>query len=761
MIKKIFLFSLFLAISFSLDISPQMVESAKQQYGVSDAQLQEMAKQYVEPNYAQVAPTEKQKINNNKSEETKMDSDIAEEETEETTQEEPLISAKFPKNLKLFGYNIFNQVAMTFTPLRNIPVGGDYVLGTGDELKIYLWGNIQQNFSVVVDAQGNIDLPRVGRLTISNLPLERASKLIETEMGKHFANFTMEVTMGQLKTIPVFVLGAVKTPGKYNVDSLSTLLHALYSSGGPSTRGTLRNIQLIRDNKVFRLVDLYDLFLYGKNSSDILLRANDIIFVPAIGSVVAVDGAVKNPAIFEINDNTSLYDLFSMAGEFTRNSYVKNINIIRKNNDSDNFELKTVSFASWNDFLVLSKRITLREGDLVNVISLSDDLKGWIEISGDVLRSGIYSTDKVSNMKDLIELAGGLSFTAFLDRAHIHRTTSANNTEIIAVSLSANNLEEITLKEFDRVTIYSNRDRLLKRQVSIVGEVNKASTHDFFQGMTIKDLLFLANDYTFFADRTYLQIFRTLTKDVEKIIEINKFDESFLNTKLHPLDKVFIRRDPHFRDYGTVVLEGEVLYPGSYPLYKDETLAELIERAGGFQEDAFISALELYRDVNSNKSFFSLQKTESNERNLKIISSLADFNRIRINYYGLFVQHNLEYDIVLRDGDRIVIPKVSAEINVVGGVYNAGAFIYSQNSTLGDYLNKAGNFRKDADEQEIFVVHASGTVTKTNKRNHPIQRGDSIIVPTKEIQEVDIVKAILDFTQILFNVATTWAVIFK
>ena len=764
--KLLFILLSILSLSFSIDITPQMVNAAQKQYNVSDAQVEQLAQQYTNNEDSIVTENIEKKVA--KREKKAPVVPVVEIKDKKETSEEmsSFVSAKFPSELTQFGYDVFNQVSKTFTPLRNIPVARDYVLGPGDELKIYLWGNIQQNFSVVVDALGNIDLPKVGRMTVSNLSLERASKLIETELGKHFANFTLEVTMGQLKTIPVFVLGAAKTPGKYNVDSLSSVLHVLYASGGPSNKGSLRNIRLIRDSRTYRIIDLYDLLLYGDNSSDILLKSGDIIFIPSVGPVAAIKGAVKNPAIFEIQESTNLYDLTRMAGEYTRNSYIKEINIIRKNIETGRFELKTVSFPSLNDFKALSKKIDINDGDIVDIISLSDELRDWIEVKGEVVRPGRYSKGKAKNLAQLLGVAGGVTEKAYQDRANIYRITTNNQYMILGVSLTGNDLEKISLQEFDKVVIYSNEERHQQYQVRIKGEVVKPITQDYFEGLTIRDLLFLANGYTPFADKTNIQILRRLTVEENKVIELKGITDSVLDTKLEAFDEVYIRKSAQYEYYGAVSLKGKVMNPGTYPLYKNETFIQLIERAGGLRDDAFVSGIKFYRNLEDNLSQETTQMVDSQQSSIKFVSELANVNRLKVNFQELLSRKDdKEYlkqnNVVLRDGDFIEVPVIPQEIRVVGGVYNPGSFMFKENYSMGYYLVNAGNFRKDADPGEVYVVKADGTVKKTNDGGFMISRGDTIVVPTRKYEEVNLVKVLLDWTQVIFNIATTWFVVFK
>jgi len=770
--KKIILqLVLLLAFAYAVDITPQMINTAKQQYGVTDAQVKQAAGVYLDEN--DMIPTMNVYRTAPKPEMVVFDSEQEEEPKEEVDTEEddllnPIVSAKFPSGLKQFGYDVFNQLALTFTPLTNVPVAGDYILGPGDELKIYLWGNIQQNFSVIVDSEGVIELPKVGRVTVVNLSLDKASRVIESEMSKHFANFTMDITMGQLKTIPVFVLGAVETPGKYNVGSLSTVLNVLYASGGPTKRGSLRRVRVIRNNKTVKWIDLYDLLVYGDKSSDILLKPGDTIFVPTVGDVAAIHGSVKNPAIYEIRNSTKLADLITMAGKYTRDTYINDINIIRKDLATGEFKLKTLSFPTWKDFLALSKQISIKDGDIVELMSLSTELKDWVEVKGEISQPGRYSLTKSKSLKQLVETAGGLTEMTYLDRVNIFRLNANNSYTVMGASLKDLGEKEFKLQQYDKVVIYSNEERNNKFTVSIGGEVNEPKDFVYYKGITVRDMLSLANGYSPYADTKNIQILRKYTKEDNKVFELNSVEAiDILATELAPFDEVYIRKSSNYDYYGSVALTGRVFYPGIYPLYKNETFTKLVQRAGGFRDDAFIGGIKYYRNLDdevSKETEAHMDKTDVSS--IKLVSELTDVNRLKVDFKELFEKSSdngyvERYDVVLRAGDSIDVPLVPQEVRVIGGVYNAGSFLYVNDSNMGYYLDKAGNFRKDADQGEVYVVKANGTVHRSTDRGLHVNKGDTVVIPTRTFKEIDPLELILDWTQVIFNVATTWAVIFK
>ncbi|MDD5456518.1 MAG: SLBB domain-containing protein [Candidatus Margulisbacteria bacterium] len=749
-----FVFNLVLAA-----LPPVNIDALKKQYNVSDAEIKSAAETYLNSNPAQTVQNNKPILNDNGVISEKAVEIPKAAEIKQEPEFRSIIESKFPKELKQFGYDVFNQVSLTFTPLENIPVGGDYILGAGDELIVYLWGNIQQNFNLIIDTDGTVILPKAGKVNVANLTLSDAKRIINNLMEKYFANFTMDITLGKLKTIDVFILGEVKTPGRYNLNSLSTFLYGLYASGGPTKIGTLRNIQLIRDRRLYKTIDLYDLLIYGDKSDDIQLKKGDTIYVPKIADTAAIKGEIKVPAIYELKENTTMYSLLAMSGKYTRSTYFREVNLIRRGTDSDQFRLQTLTFKSYDDFINNSKKIPIENGDIIDIKAISDQIDNWVDIEGDVLHPGLYEYGKVQNLQALLTLAGGFNKTAYLDRVEIYRMTTSNMDEILPINAKETDLKNISLEMFDKIKVYSTSELNKNYNLSIQGEVSKPGNFVYYQNMTLEDLVFKAGDFKYNADKEKIYVMRKMTTSNNKIIEVkNNEIKTFV---LQPLDEVFIKSVRDFDVAGTVEIRGETMQPGIYPIYKNETLSMFIKRIGGFTDEAYIPGIEFYRVNNNLNLLQSINKTSSsNEILVQNIMSLSNFNRIRMDAGALFYKNVMDEDLKLQDKDSIVVPPIPQTVGVVGGVYNQGMFVYKENRNMQYYLNDAGLFRKDADTPEIFVIHADGTVSKTNDFGTGVQKGDIIVVPTKEIKDFDLVKTILDWTQIIFNIAVTWKVVF-
>ncbi len=673
------------------------------------------------------------------------------------------IEKSFPAELKQFGYDTFSNARISLSPMQNISVGSDYILGPGDELNIYLWGNIQQNFTVNVDNDGTILIPKAGKVMVANQSLSDAKRIITRVMENNFANFTLDITLGKIRNIEVFVLGEAVLPGRYNLSALSTILYALYAAGGPTKIGTMRNVQLIRDKKVYKILDLYDLLLFGDKSDDISLKRGDTVYIPKIGEVVGIKGEVKVPAIYEIKDKSSLYNLYSMAGKNTRYTYIKELNIVRRDTDKDEFRLQTLTYKSIEEFTANSKKFDLDNGDIIEVKALSDKIENWVVVSGEVKYPGLYDYSKNNTLGELLNISGGLTPFGYSKRIEILRVTD-NKESIIAVDISVENPNNTKLLMFDKIMVYDTNKISTTFNVKIEGEVNTPGIYPYKVNMTVADLIFKAGQLTPFADKEHVVVLKTLSPSINKIIELDNNDN--LKYALSENDTVFIHKTTNLESWGVVELKGEVNYPGKYPLYKDETLTQIIKRAGGIKNDVNFEGIAIYRKSVINQKILNSYSTiqeKNQEKNTDYSFSpyLTDFNRLRVNFYKLFSSNDLEEDIVLQNEDIINIPKKSVDVTVIGGVNNQGTYLYKEHHNLGYYINVCGAYKKDADIGETYIVHIDGTVTKVNDNNYAIRAGDLIVVPTHELKDFDLIKTLLDSTQIIFNLTAVWKIIFQ
>lgn len=624
--------------------------------------------------------------------------------------------------IEQFGYELFRQSPSAFMPSYRVPVGPDYVIGPGDEIKITLWGNIEGQFSTVVDRDGHINLPKAGIIGVTGLTFKELKELLLKELSKYYTNFEMNVSMGALRTIRVYVVGNAERPGSYAVSSLSTLVNALFESGGASKTGSLRDIQLKRGGKVVVHFDAYDLLLRGDKTKDVRLVSEDVIYIPPVGPLVAIAGSVNNPAIYELKNE------------------------------------KTVS--------------------------------------------------------QVIEIAGGLNAVAFHGRVQIERIVDNNRQVVFESDLSDAKTKEMTLRPGDMVKVYQVIQD--KRTIRLSGAVQREGTYGFTPGMTIRDLINMSGGlkyyaYTKEAELTRLSVLETgpktekITIDLEKALSGDKQN----NITLQENDYIFIRPIPEWQTNRTITVQGEVKFPGTYPIGKGERLASVLERAGGYTDRAYLrSAIftrervrelqqknldelvaRLEREILSVSSGqiatattqeeVQARKAEA-EQKQKFIESLKRLRatgRLTIRLGHLRLLKGSEYDIELEDGDNLYIPMLNNVVNVAGSVMTQGSFVYSENLSYKDYIDMSGGYTRYADESNIYILKVDGSAMKpkgsifwNSNRSRweltafgetikEVEPGDTVVVPEK-IERVAWLRDIKDITQILANVALT-AGVFK
>lgn len=544
-------------------------------------------------------------------------------------------SSEVLRNLKQFGYDLFQRETEPFTPAQNIPVDPDYVLGIGDEVVIHLWGKIvQQTIPLTVDRDGGISLPKQGPVHVRGLSLVEAQELIAKAITHHYANCEVSVTLGKLRAIDVFVLGEVTTPGRYKLNSLSTILHALYASGGPTSMGTLRKVKLLRNGNLKAEMDLYDLLLNGTNEHDVRLSSGDTVFVPRIGSVVGVAGFIKVPGIYEMSGGMSLAELFRLAGGFTPASYRNRVQIERTSEEGRRI-VRDVEISDLESLADSKSNLTLQDGDLVQVFPINFNRHGYVAVSGNVARPGQYEFTAGMRVGELIRKAGGLVKGAYMARADLIRFMDRGARNVLPVDLSAlvdgDRAADVQLQEWDELRVYTESDIQPAQTTRISGAVVKPGEYALRPFMTLDDLIFLAGGSLPYAHLKHVEVHRrgavadapaeVMTLDLtdpleartvatKTLADTHDVDEATAAVEtlqtlknranprllsLHHGDHVFIRSRKPTADKQVVELRGEIMFPGPYVIQKGETLGALIRRAGGPTENAYLPGLHFSR----------------------------------------------------------------------------------------------------------------------------------------------------------------------
>ena len=707
--------------------------------------------------------------------------------------------------IKQFGYDLFNNPPGTFAPVKVIPVGPDYVLGPGDEIKISMWGKINADFSKIIDVEGKITLPQIGVLTVAGLTFREARDVIRREILRYYkpGEVKINISTGKLRTIQVFVVGNAKRPGSYTLSSLSTLVNALFAAGGPAKNGSMRDIEVRRNNRVKVHFDVYDFILRGDKSKDIRLLSGDVIFIPPVGPLVGIAGEVNNPAIYELKGETRLSQLIEMAGGLTPSALPSRIQVERIRKDEKIvIDIDLTRLDREHGFI-------LHNGDVVKIPSVTTYIDNAIFLKGNVRRPGIYAWKEGIHIKDIIPSRNMLLNDTLLDFALIKRIVPPDGHEEW-LHFSPERLfvgndegENLSLHPRDTIIIFNKWDLMEKDYVNIVGAINKPGRYELYPNMKLADLIRLAGGLKRYADRDTGELTRIILHKngpETKKISINPGKaldgtEDF-NIPLQPDDYIFIRPIPEWKLYKKVSIEGEVKYPGIYTVREGETISSLIRRAGGFTKNAYLKGAiftrESVRKLQQKQIEEAIRKLEQEmlSTSLKRIStaltpeqaqqekiaeeqrtallerlrSVRAKGRISIRLDTLDKFTGSPSDIVLEDGDRLVIPQKPQQIQVVGAVYNPTAFVYEPKATVNYYIKKAGGFIEDANKKGIFILKVDGTAMSRKEYGHMMNNwialdpGDTIVVPQK-IEKIAWLRNIKDITQILYQIAVTAGVL--
>jgi polysaccharide export outer membrane protein len=627
-------------------------------------------------------------------------------------------------DVKQFGYNLFIQPPSTFAPVDQVPVGPDYVLGPGDELRITVWGRIEGQWSVVVDRDGKISLPKVGILSVAGLSFKELKELLSKELSKYYVGFEMNVSIGALRTIRVYVVGNAERPGAYTISSLSTMINALFEAGGPSKTGTMRDIQLKRNGQTVVHFDLYDFLLKGDKTKDSRLLPEDVIFIPPVGSVTAVMGNVNNPAIYELKGETKISQLIELAGGLNTIAFGGRMQVERIRDSN----LQVVFEADLNN--INDKDISLQSGDVIKIFAIVPD-KRIVKVTGAVQREGEYGFSPNLTVRDLIALAGGLKYYAYSKEAEltrIHVTDKGPETEKIVFNLekalSGDHENNVSLKENDYLFVRMIPEWKLYQTVSVTGEINYPGTYTIRRGEKLSSLIERAGGFT---DKAYL---RGATFTRESVRELQQ-----------------------------------------------KQLAEMVDRLEKELLSASTAATSTALSADEAKI-----KAEELSQSRALVAKLRDVKAtgriaMRINQPELLKK--TLYDVELEEGDTLDIPTNPQSVQVLGSVFNQTAFVYDKDKDYSNYIELAGGYTEYADEDNVYILKVDGTavrpgsgflgflslswnrdLSRWESGSKTMEAGDTIVVPEK-LERIAWLREIKDLTQILFQIAATTAVVIR
>ena len=660
-------------------------------------------------------------------------------------------------NIKVFGRDIFNNSNLTFEPSLNIATPVDYRLGPGDQLVIEVWGASQANITQKVTPDGYITIPDVGPIQVNGLTVQAASNKIRAKLSKIYSGMgttnvdlstDVKVSLGQIRTIQVNIMGEVAQPGTYALSSFSTVFHALYKAGGISQLGSLRNIKVVRGGRTVATVDVYDYILHGRSHSDIRLQEGDVILASPYDALVLVKGKIKRPMYYEMKRTESIRTLIDYAGGFTNDAYTSAVTVER--NDEKERTICSVDDMNYGVFKV-------KDGDVVSVGAILDRYNNRIEIKGAVYRPGFYELGKeISTVRDLITKADGLLEDAFTNRAVLHRENLDKTLEIISVNVKGvldGTEPDITLQRNDVLFIPSKYDLEAKGTVEISGEVYSPGIFPYAENTKLEDLIIMAGGLTESASKVRVDIARRLndpnsTKKQKEISKMFSFavkdgfvvegDPGFI---LEPYDQVFVRRSPGYTPKVNVSITGEVEFEGSYALNeRNERLSDLIARAGGLTGFAYLKGARLERQLKEEEYLQAkelLTMVASNNQisgnDSIIIPAVSRTYTVAIDLEKIMSNPHSSLDPVLQDGDAVIIPQLMTTVQVTGSVRKPNAVVYNPDMKLKDYISEAGGYAERARKSGTFILYPNGHIKELgrNASAKEIVGGAKIIVPQK------------------------------
>ncbi len=644
-----------------------------------------------------------------------------------------------------FGLKLFKGTDEIMPP-DDIAASGDYVLGPGDNIIIYLWGRVEKEYDLTVDREGKVFIPKVGELAVWGKTLEEFKDYARRKIATVYSEFELNVSLGKIRSIRLYLTGEVNRPGAYTVSSLTSLFNALYLAGGPNENGSMRNIRVMREGQLVAEVDLYKFLLEGDNSLDIRLRSGDAIFVPVAGARVAIRGEIKRPAIYELRGNETACDLMNLVGGPNAEAHLSRVMLERISGDN---EWRVLDLDLSPD-APRSGSLVLQDGDRLTVFSIFDAKKNMVAVFGQVKHPGYYERNETTRIADLIERGTLQDYDVYYKRANLFRRFADWRTEIIAVDLNAllvgDTSQNILLQDRDSLYIYSIEDVGWNKRVSIEGEVKKPGVFNFYDRMTAYDLIFLSGSFTRSASLLQGELARIDSLGKTCLMYISLEESALRRTYLKEDDRLYIRQIPEWPMHRTVKIEGEVLYPGEYMLSgKEETLYSLINRTGGFTRNAFPDGLILQRQ-SIGENLQRLQINKVLERSSPVVEDSAgnlrremvydyeikSVNRVVIDMAKILSTGGREGDVVLSPGDYIFVPSIPTGISVLGAVGSSGTIKYNEGKKVGYYIKRAGNFVSQSDKKGTQLIRASGEVLSGGGvLGKTVKTGDIIVVPTK------------------------------
>ena len=689
-------------------------------------------------------------------------------------------SRELAQENQVFGRNIFNTRNLTFEPSVNLATPPNYRLGPGDEVIIDIWGTSQNTIRQQISPDGTINIEKIGPVNLSGMTVSEANEYLKRVLGKTYSGLdapdgTLEIrlTLGNARTIQINVMGEVVQPGTYALSSFSTVFHALYRAGGVNEIGSLRNVQVTRNGKTVAKVDVYDFIMKGKTQDDIRLQEGDVIIVPAYEALVQISGNVKRPMKFEMKKNETLATLINYAGGFSADAYTRSLRVVRQNGEE--YEINTVKEIDYSAY-------PMRNGDVVTAEAILNRFTNKLEVRGAVYRPGIYQLNgEINTVRALVNEAKGLMGDAFTNRAVLQREREDLTTEIISVdvrSIMAGTSPDIPLQKNDILYIPSIHDLEDRGDVAIFGEVAKPDSYSYSDNMTLEDLIIRAGGLRESASTVRVDVSRRI-KDPKSTHSTDSIGQMFTfalkdgfvidgeqGFTLQPYDQVFVRRSPGYQAQQNVQVTGEVIFGGTYAMTTtEERLSDLVKKAGGATPKAYLHGAKLIRVANDEekkrmRDVINLMNRQFGEAMMDSLGiRVEDTFSVGIDLEKAMAQPGSEYDLVLREGDVLSVPKLNNTVKVNGAVMMPNTVGYLSDKNANYYLDQAGGYALNAKKSKKFVIYMNGQVARIKGRSKDkIEPGCEIIVPSKKNKRVN-VGEILGYASSFGSLATMFATI--
>lgn len=655
---------------------------------------------------------------------------------------------------QIFGHDVFTNRNLTFEPSINLATPVDYRLGPGDEVIIDVWGASENTIRQSISPEGTIQVSGLGPVQLSGMTVKDANAYLQREFSKIYSGISgseptsqIKLTLGDIRTIQINIMGEVAVPGTYTLSSFSSVFHALYRAGGVNKIGSLRSIKVVRNGKTIAELDVYDYLMKGKMKDDIRLQEGDVIIVNPYESLVRIAGKVKRPMFYEMKPTETVATILNYAGGFTGDAYKKAVRIIRKSGREH--QVYNVDEMDYSVF-------RLDDGDSISVDAVLKRFENRVEIRGAVYRSGLYElSGTVNTVKQLIKKAEGLRGDAFLNRALLDRENEDLSHEVIAVDLGGllkGTVADIPLQKNDILYIPSIHDLKEEETISIHGEVANPGTFLFSKNMTIEDLLVQSGGLLEAAATTKVDITRRI-KDPKSTSFSSVLGKTYSfdikdglvvggegDFHLEPFDEVYVRKSPAYRKQQNVVVAGEVLFGGNYALVKkNERLSDLISKAGGITPDAYVKGARLIRKMTEEEQrrqadAVRMARMGEGKDSISVEKlNISDTYTVGINLEKAISNPGSDFDLVLREGDVLFIPEYINTVKISGAVMYPNTVLYKRGESLRYYINQAGGYGNLAKKKKAYVVYMNGTVSRLKSRDKKaIEPGCEIIVPSKE-----------------------------